>query len=135
MCQFITPECQTHPPTRIFDANCGWEDRYAACESPLKTSRPSFCVILKLSHEMVCSVCYLVCMVVNIFLLNEGSLNVTTFRLLSVCCCLGFFLAWNSLGIYFQCCDGHFPCFGKYIFPQLQTCSADCTKGSCSSNT
>ena len=65
------------------------------------------------------------------FLLNEGSLNVTTFRY----CCLGFFLAWNPLFIFrYRCCDGHFPCFGKYIFPQLQTCFADCTEGSCSSN-
>ena len=32
-----------------------------------------------------------------LLLLNEGSLNVTTFRY----CCLGFFLAWKPLGIYF----------------------------------
>ena len=29
---------------------------------------------------------------------------------------------------------GHFPCSGKYIFSQLQTCSADCSEGSCSYN-
>ena len=34
----------------------------------------------------------------------------------------------------YRCCGGHFPCFGKYIFPQLQTFSADCTEGSCLSN-
>ena len=39
----------------------------------------------------------------------------------------------------YRCCDNHFPGFGKYIFCQLQTCtalvsSADYTKGSCSSN-
>ena len=27
-----------------------------------------------------------------------------------------------------------FPCFSKYIFCQLETCSADCTEESCSSN-
>ena len=63
------------------------------------------------------------------FLLNEGSLNVTTFRY----CGLGFFLilAWNPLGIHFQsysyiamdAVTVTFHVFGKYIFPQLQTCS------------
>ena len=42
--------------------------------------------------------------------------------------------------ILYRCCDDdNFPGFGKYIFPQLQTCtalvlSADRTEGSCSSN-
>ena len=89
-------------------------------------------------HWMVCSVCYLGCMVVNInmLLLNEASLNVTTFRY----CCLGFFLAWNPLFICrYRCCDGHFTGFGKYIFPQGQIwtalfLSADCTECSCSPN-
>ena len=43
--------------------------------------------------------------------------------------------------VYFQIDAGygHFPGFGKYIFPQLQTStalvlSADCTEGPCSSN-
>ena len=76
MCQILTPECQTPKP-----------------------NRPSFCLILKLSHAlMVCSVCYLGCMIIIYmrFLLNEGSLNVTTFRY----CCLGFFLKWNTLFIF-----------------------------------
>ena len=70
------------------------------------------------------------------FLLNEASVSVTTFRY----CFLGFFLPWNPLFIFrYRCCDGHFPGFCKYIFPQLQTCtalalSADCTEGCCSSN-
>ena len=38
--------------------------------------------------------------------------------------------------IYFQMLSvtATFHFFGKYIFPQLRTCSADCTEGSCSSN-
>ena len=74
------------------------------------------------------------------FLLYEASLNVTTFRY----CCLGFFLAWNPLYLpilifRYRCCEGHFPGFGRYIFTQLQTCSAlvlfaDYSGGSCSSN-
>ena len=93
-------------------------------------------------HWMDCSVYYLGCMVVKInALFAERSIterDVTAFRY----CCLGFFLAWNLLFIFRysqMCCDGHFPGFGKYIFPQRQTCtafvlSADCTEGSCSSN-
>ena len=67
-------------------------------------------------------------------LLHEASLNVTISRY----CWLGFFLAWNPLFMFkYRCCNGHFPSFGKYIFPQIQTCtalvlSADCTEGSCS---
>ena len=105
---------------------------------------PSFWVILKLSlmHPplMICSVYISGCIDVNtnVHFLNEASLNVTTFRYRS----LGFFLAWNRLFIFRNnnwCCDSHFPRFGKYIFPQLQTCTAlvlsgDCTGGSCSSN-
>ena len=74
------------------------------------------------------------------FLLYEASLNVTTFRYY----CLGFFLAWTPLYLpilifRYRCCEGHFPGFGRYIFTQLQTCSAlvlfaDYSGGSCSSN-
>ena len=60
------------------------------------------------------------------FLLNEASLNVTTFRY----CCLGFFLAWESLYLFsdmdavrrqslFQVLAN------TYIFPQLQTFTAN----------
>ena len=54
-------------------------------------------------------------------------------------CCLGFFLVWNPISIFRYCCDSHFPGFGKYIFPQLQTCtalvlSANCTEDSCLSD-
>ena len=71
------------------------------------------------------------------FLLNEASLDVTSFRY----CSLGFFLAGTPLFIFrYRYCDGHFPGLGKYIFRQLQTCTAlfllssDCTEDSCSSN-
>ena len=51
-------------------------------------------------------------------------------------------VAWDSFwhGTHYICfqifrsCDGHFLCFGKYIFPQLQTCSAGYTEASCSFN-
>ena len=52
----------------------------------------------------------------------------------------GFSLAWHPLCIFkYRCCDGQFPGFSEYIFPQLQTCtalvlSADCTECYCSSN-
>ena len=126
------------PSTHLcrFEANCA-KIQYVVDPCP-KMNRPSFClIILKhfLMHWMVCSVYYLGWMVVNISeLFAEWSIterDVTTFRY----CCLGFFLAWNPLFIFrYRCCDGHFPCFGKYISPQLQTCSADCAEGSCSSN-
>ena len=123
----------THPPTGInLTQTVGRIDTWV---TP-KTNRSSFCLIVKLSHTLdglfnllsrlhghkhKCAFCWM----------KDHCLNMTTFRY----CCLGFFLAWNSLFIFrYRCCDGHFPCFGKYIFPQLQTCSADCTEGSCSSN-
>ena len=138
------------PPTHLlqFDTNCG-KIRYVVSDS--KTNRSSFCLISKLSHAlaekvglrkltswMLCSVYYLGCMVVNInALFAEWSItNVTTIRY----CCLEFFLAWNALFIYrYRCFDDHFSDFGKYRFPQLQTCfalvlSADCTESSCSSS-
>ena len=125
------------PPTlsHQLDANCGKIWYVCVCVwVTLKTNRPNFCLI-KLSHALdglfsVLSRLHC-CNHKCTFLLNEGSLNVTTFRY----CCLGFFLAWDPLFIFrYRYCDGYFPCFGKYIFPQLQTCSADCTEGSCSSN-
>ena len=45
-----------------------------------------------------------------------------------------YFYLFSDKPTYRFCCDGHFPCFGRYIFPQLQTCSADCTERSFSSN-
>ena len=74
-------------------------------------------------HLMVYSAYYLGCMVGSISaLFAEWSIterNVTTFRY----CCLGFFLAWNPLFCFrYRCC--HFPGCGKYIFSQLQTCTA-----------
>ena len=82
---------------------------------------------------VVCSVYYLGCMVVNInALFAEWSIT--------ECDYFQTLLVWNPLFIFkSRCCDGHFPGFGKYIFPQLQTCtalvlSADCTESSCSSN-
>ena len=108
-----------------------------------KTSRPSFCLIIKLSlmHWMVCSVCYLGCMVVNINALF-AEWRITERGYFQVL--LLWILSGMEPTIYFQiaisrCRDGHFPCFGKYIFPPLQTrialvLSANCTEGSCSSN-
>ena len=82
---------------------------------------------------VVCSVYYLGCMVVNInALFAEWSIT--------ECDYFQILLVWNPLFIFrCRCCDGHFPGFGKYIFPQLQTCatlvlSTDCNEGSCSSN-
>ena len=86
-------------------------------------------------HWMVCSVCYLGCMVVNINALlvewritERDYFQILLFRILSG-------IEPTILFIFRgRCCDDHFPCFGKYIFPQLQTCSVDCTVDSCSSN-
>ena len=86
------------PSTHLsrFDTNCG-KIQYVSLVT-LKTNRPSFCLILKLSHALdgLFSV-YLGCMVVNIYaLFAEWSIteyDVTAFRF----CCLGFFLAWNPL--------------------------------------
>ena len=109
-----------------------------------KTIRPSFCQInIKTfsccMHWMVFSVHYLGCMVVVVnknALFAEWSITERDcFQILL----LGI-LSWNPLYIFrYRCCDGHFPGFGKYIFPELQTCtalvlSAEFTEGSCSSN-
>ena len=61
-----------------------------------KTNRPSFCLILKLSQALDGLFSVLSSPHGLRFLLNEGLLNVTTFR----CCCLGFFLTWNPLFIF-----------------------------------
>ena len=90
-------------------------------------------------HWMTCSLYFLGCVVVNIgALFAEWSIterDVTTFRY----CCLGFFLAWNPLFIFstLDAVMAAFHGFGKYIFPQRQTCtalSAGCTECSCSPN-
>ena len=119
------------PPTHShqLDTNC-WKIRYVF-EWPLKTKRPSFCLIKTFSmHWMIFSVCYLGCMVVNInVFFVEWRINERDyFRY----CCLGFFLAWNPLFIFRYAVMGTFHVLVKS--PQLQTCSADCTEGSCSSN-
>ena len=85
-------------------------------------------------HWMVCSVCYLGCMVVNInVLFAEWRITECDYILSDIIAWDS--LAWNPLFIFryrSRCCDNHSPCF---TFPQLQTCSADCTEeGSCSSN-
>ena len=136
MCQILTSECKAHPPTCV-NLTKLWED--STFEWPL--NRPSFSLILKLSHAL----CGLLSVLTRLhgrkhkrmhFLLNEAHFTkVTIFGY----CCLGFF-AWNPLFIFRnRCFDGHYPSFGKYIFPQLQTCSPlvlspDCTEGCCSSN-
>ena len=88
---------------------------------------------------MVCYVHYLGCMVINInALLTECSITERDYfqiLLLEV-------FSSMELTIFvfrYECPDGHFLGFGKYIFSQLQTCaafvlSADCTEGSRSSN-
>ena len=85
-------------------------------------------------YSMVCSVSYLGCMVVNIgALFAEWSItkrDVTISRY----CCLGFFLAWNPLGIYFQiylfALKVNFQVL--VIFPQRQTCTALALSADCS---
>ena len=66
------------------------------------------------------------------FLLNEASLNVTSFRY----CCLGQHRTYYLFIFRDRWCNVHFPGFDRYIFPQLQTSTslvlpADCTEGSC----
>ena len=122
------------PPTHShqLDTNCG-KIQYVF-EWPLKTKRPSFCLINTFSmHWIIFSVCYLGCMVVNInVLFVEWSITESDYFQILL---LGIFSGMEPT-IYFQLQirAGHFPGFGKYIFPQHQTCSADCTEGSCSSN-
>ena len=110
-----------------------------------KTNRPSFC--LKLSHAL------------------DGLFNILSRLNGRKHKCAFYWIKYHwqilSLGILstmehtaffsdiYRCCDRCFPGFGKYIFPQLQTCAAsvlsadwvlsiwvlsDCTEGSCSSN-
>ena len=131
MCQILTPWCWNHLPTRInMTQTVG---SFNMWETP-KSNRLSFFVIL-LMHWMVCSVCYLGCVAVNInALFGEWRINERDYFQLLL---LGI-LSGMEPTIFFsyiaRCCDGHFSCFAKYIFPQLQTCSAHCTEGSCSSN-
>ena len=60
------------------------------------------------------------------FLLNEGSLNATQILL------LGILSGMKPSRYLFSDIDAVMATFhvldGKYIFPQLQTCSADCTE-------
>ena len=136
MKQILTPECLTYPPTGInLTQAVGRFDMYIYV-SP-KTNRRSFCLILKLSHAL------------------DGLLSVLSrlhgCKYKCIFCWMKDQWTWLLqillLGIvsgmeptiYFQiysyrCCDNHFPCFGKYILPQLHTWSAYCTEGSCSSN-
>ena len=83
-----------------------------------------FCLILKVSHALVCLVYYyLDCTVIYIVSSQK------------------FSLAWNShyfLVFIFRYCNGQFPSFGEYVISQLHPCTAlaaaDCTENSCSSN-
>ena len=106
-----------------------------------KLSRPSFCLVLKLSHALdgMFSVYYLGYMVVNIDVLfaEQNIIERDYFKIL-----LLRIVSTLEPTIHFQisrCYDGHFPDFGKYISPQLQICttlvlSADCTESSTSYN-
>ena len=89
-------------------------------------------------HWMICSAYHLGCMVVNInaFFAEWIITGCDYFQILV----LGILSSWTPLLIFrYRCWAGHFPGFGKYIFPQLQTCTAlilsvDSTGGYCSSN-
>ena len=114
-----------------------------------KTNRPSFC--LKLSHALDG--------LFNILSRLNGRKHKCAFYWIKYhwTWLLSDTVAWDSFyhGTHcffsdiYRCCDRCFPGFGKYIFPQLQTCAAsvlsadwvlsiwvlsDCTEGSCSSN-
>ena len=124
------------PPTHShqFDTNCG-ETWYLS--DPLN----SFCLILKLSRALNGLVSVLSRLHRRNVLFAEWRITERDYFQISL---LGkFFMAWNPLPIYRYslwipryrwCCDYHFPCFSKYIFPPLQACSADCTEGSSSSD-
>ena len=115
---------------------------------PFKTNKPSFCLILKASHALVCSVYHLG---ININASDEASLNVTSsFRsfiisrnsliwlLLDIVSSKGF--SKHGIQYFFfryRCCDDQFPGFGECILPtsglHCFVLSADCTEGSFSS--
>ena len=72
-------------------------------------------------HGMVCSVCYLGCMVVNVNALF-AKWRITE---------RDYFYLFSDVDVVmvtFHVLDG------KYTFPQLQTCSANCSERFCSSN-
>ena len=118
-----------------------------------KTNRPSFCLILKLSHALdgLLSVYYLGGIVVIKcafcwmkhhwkWLLHLENFcfmqfpNLTTF---TYCCFKGILSRWNPLFILdiARCCDGKVPGLGEYLFPLIQNCTAlvlyaDCTEDS-----
>ena len=112
-----------------------------------KTNRPpSFCLILKLSHAhlKVCSV-YIAVYIIWAAVININALfaewSITEHDYFQIL----FLGILSSMELFvfryrYRCCDSHFPFHvGKYIFPQLQTCTAlvlyfDCTEGSCSYN-
>ena len=87
---------------------------------------------------MVCSVYYLVYIVVNInapfakwSITERDYFQILLLGILSK--------HGNPHFQIYRCCDRHFPGFDKYIFRQLQTCtalvlSADSTEASCFSN-
>ena len=119
------------PPTHShqFDTNCG-KTQY------LSDPFNSFCLILKLSRALDG--------LFSVLLGLRGRKHKYTFCWMKNhwTSLLSDIAAWDTFwygthylfSTQYRCCDSHSPCFGKYIFPQLQTCSADCTEGSCSSN-
>ena len=107
------------PPThsRQFDANCGkiWYEWWSV---PCTMARLHGCKHVLFAEQSITERDYFQILLLRILSSMEPSISFI-FR--------------------YRCCDGHFPCFGKYIFPQLQTCTAlvlftDCTEGSFSSN-
>ena len=117
------------PPTRI--SLMQTVGRFDMWVTP-KTNKSSFWVFQNfLMHCMVCSVCYLGCVVVNInelfaeWRITEGDLFLISFWRHGTHC----------IFTDIDACENHFLCFGKYIFHHLQICSAVCTEDAYSSNT
>ena len=96
-----------------------------------KTNGPNFCLVLKLSHVLDG--------LFSVLSRLHGRKHNALFAEWRV---ISDIVAWNSFWhgqmeptIYFQIYMLWRPlqCFSKYIFPQLQACSAGCSEGSCSS--
>ena len=137
---FHVPSLETRvldPTTHLYQFDVMLlEDSIYAHEWPLKTNKPSFCLMLKLSHALD----GLFCALSRLHSRRKYKCAFCWMKdhwtwLLSDIVAWDSFWHWNPLFIFrYRCCDDHSPWFCKYIFPQLQTCSADCAEGSFSSN-
>ena len=125
MCQIWTPERYTHLPTRInLMQTVG---RFGMWVTP-ETKRPHFC-LLKPSHALgiVCSVCYLGCMVVNInVLFAEWRITEHDYIQILLLGILSGMQIEPTIFIYFQiyiidaAVTATYLCFGKYVFPNFR---------------